>query len=103
MVQRQREAGPWEGRLGAGPIIVHPEGTIDGYEIGTHGGPSWRLGGVGFQLAAASRGGLWQGFSWIAEAKLTTGVVHLAYPDPVNEIYAPVSGQHLLIGVGYDL
>lgn len=94
--------GPWEGRLGAGPIIVHPEGVIDGYEIGYHGGPSWRLGGIGFQLAGAYRGHLWSGFSWIAEAKLTTGVVHLTYPAPVHEVYVPVSGQHLLVGVGYD-
>lgn len=95
--------GNWEGRLGAGPIIVHPEGTIDDFQIGYHGGPSWRLGGIGFQLAGAYRGPLWEGLTWIAEAKLTTGVVHLTYPPPVHEIYVPVTGQHLLIGIGYDL
>lgn len=95
--------GPWEGRLGAGPIIVHPEGTVNGMEIGHHGGPSWRLGGIGFQVAAAYRHEMSAGFSVIAEAKVATGVVHLTYPAPVHEIYVPTSGVHLLLGVGWDL
>lgn len=95
--------GPWEGRLGAGPIIVHPEGVIDGFRIGHHGGPSWRVGGIGFQGALGYRGQLWEGLSYIVEGKLTTGVVHLTYPAPVHEVYVPVTGYHLLLGVGYDL
>lgn len=103
LLNKVQKWGPWEGRLGGGPIIVHPEGVIDGYKIGYHGGPSWRLGGIGFQLAGAYRGKVWADLSWIAEAKLTTGVVHLTYPEPVHEIYAPVTGTHLLFGIGYDL
>lgn len=95
--------GPWEGRLGAGPIIVHPEGVVDGYEIGFHGGPHWRLGGIGFQAALGYRGDLWEGFSYIVEGKLTTGVVHLTYPAPIHEVHAPVTGYHLVFGIGYDL
>lgn len=95
--------GPWEGRLGAGPAIVHPEGTVNGYYIGALGSPSWRVGGIGFQGALGYRGDLRGGLSYIVEGKLTTGVVHLTYPAPVHEVYAPVSGFHLLLGVGYDL
>lgn len=95
--------GRWEGRIGAGPIVVHPEGTINGHEIGYKGGPDWRLGGIGFQAAATYRGELREGLSWIAETKVTSGYVHLLYPAPVDEVYAPVSGTHILLGIGYDL
>lgn len=99
--------GPWEGRFGVGPMIVHPEGyykSEDGsYRIGYLGAPSWRVGGIGFQGSVAYRGQLWEGVSYIAEGKVTTAVVHLTYPEPVREVYAPATGYHLLIGVGYDI
>lgn len=99
--------GPWEGRLGVGPMIVHPEGTVtteDGsYLIGYLGAPSWRVGGIGFQGSVGYRGRLWEGLSYIAEGKMTTAIVHLTYPEPVREVYAPVTGYHVLVGVGYDL
>lgn len=94
--------GNIEGRLGAGPIIVHPEGVINGHEIGRHGGPSWRPGGIGFQAALGYRGELFGGLSYMLEGKLTTGVVHLTYPSPVHEVYVPTTGYHLLLGIGYD-
>jgi len=95
--------GPWEGRLGAGPVIVHPEGTVNGYLIGELGSPSMRVGGIGLQAAVGYRRDIGKGFSYIVEGKVTTAIVHLTYPDPVHEIYAPVTGYHLLLGVGYDL
>lgn len=98
-----KEVGPLEVRLGLGIVVAHPEGTIDGKNIGSLGSPSWRVGGLGGQLAVGYRQNLWKGFSWMAEAKLTTGFVHATYPAPVNEINVPVSGWHILLGVGYDL
>src|SRR5690606_8648939 len=47
--------GPIEGRLGVGVVIVHPEGTIDGVEIGFLGSPGWRVAGVGIQGSIAYR------------------------------------------------
>lgn len=95
--------GPVEVRIGMGIIIAHPEGTVDGYNIGSLGSPSWRVGGLGGQLAAGYRGKLWEGLSWMAEAKVTTGFVHATYPEPVHQINVPASGWHILLGVGYDL
>lgn len=95
--------GHWEARLGAGPVLVHPEGTVNGYYIGGLGSPTWRLGGIGFQASLAYRDELWGPFAYVVEGKITSGVVHLTYPAPVNEIYAPVTGYHFVIGVGYDL
>src|SRR5690606_549172 len=87
--------GHWEARLGAGPVLVHPEGTVNGYYIGGLGSPTWRLGGIGFQASLAYRDELWGPFAYVVEGKITSGVVHLTYPAPVNEIYAPVTGYHL--------
>lgn len=86
--------GRFEGRIGVGPTIVHPEGVIDGYYIGELGSPSWRLGGMGIQGALAYRQPLEAGFSLIAEGKVTTAFIHLDYPEPVNKINIPLTGYH---------
>ena len=103
LVNHVQKWGPWEGRLGAGLVIVHPEGWVNGHFLGKLGSPSWRIGGIGLQAALGYRRDIGKGFSYIVEGKVTTAVVHLTYPYPVHEIYAPVTGYHLVLGVGYDL
>jgi len=94
--------GNVEGRIGVGPTIVHPEGVIDGHYIGELGSPSWRLGGMGIQGSLAYRQPLPYGFSFVVEGKITTGFIHLDYPEPVNQINIPLTGHHILLGVGFD-
>lgn len=96
------ERNRWETRLGIGPVIVHPEGKIDSVHIGSHGDRHFRLGGLGGQLAVGYRHALQKGFSFIAEGKLTAGYTQLHIAD-VGELRAPVTGLHLLLGIGYEL
>jgi len=94
--------GGIEARIGLGVVVAHPEGIIDGHYIGSLGSASWRTGGIGGQVALGYRKPIWQGLSVMAEAKLTTGFLHADYPSPIDSINIPLTGRHVLLGIGYD-
>lgn len=90
-----------EARVGVGPVIAHPEGTIDDELIGYSGGPGYRFAGWAAQASVAYRKPLSERFSLLEETKITAARPYVQYD--VGPVDVPSLGVHVLLGVSMKL
>lgn len=102
LVNRAWRAGGWIWRLGAGPVVAHPENEVRGRVLDSEdtnlpGG--YQLAGPALQVGIERRFEL--GERWLLGLEAKASAARAEVPVAGGEAEAPNAALHLLVGFGY--
>jgi hypothetical protein len=103
LLNRVTRRGRWNGRLGLGPVVAHPENEVRGRRLdsGRGGlGGGYHLSGVAGQAAGSRVLPIGGGFRLVAEAKVTGAYARV--PVAGGTATVPNVAVHWLMGIGHS-